>query len=59
MKMNDDVHNVSADAILCVSRATELFIDFIANNCLEISLANNRKSIKVNNYKYIYTYIYI
>jgi histone H3/H4 len=48
MKMNSEVHNISADAIVCVLKATETFLEFLIKNSFEVSLTNNRKSLKVN-----------
>jgi len=47
MKLNSDVHNVSADAVITVLRATEVFMENIIKNSYVVSLANNRKSVKV------------
>ena len=49
MKFNDAVHNVSADAVICVSKSVELFLEFLAKGCYDISLENNKKSVKVFN----------
>ena len=47
MKLNSEVHMISADAVLCVLKATEVFMESLVKNTHVVSLANNRKSVKV------------
>lgn len=47
MKLNSEVHMISADAVLCVLKATEVFMESLVKNSYVVSLANNRKSLKV------------
>jgi len=47
MKMNDEVANVSQDAALVTSKATEFFIADLIEASQQICVANKRKTIKV------------
>mmetsp|Transcript_16760 Transcript_16760/g.28427 ORF Transcript_16760/g.28427 Transcript_16760/m.28427 type:complete len:87 (+) Transcript_16760:146-406(+) len=48
MKMNDEVANVSQDAALVTSKATEFFIADLIEASQQICVANKRKTIKVD-----------
>ena len=51
MKLSDEVQNVSAEAVIAVSKVTEDFLNQIVAQAHEVSQAHNRKTIKVfNNY---------
>jgi histone H3/H4 len=47
MKLSDEVQNVSAEAVIAVSKVTEDFLNQIVAQAHEVSQANNRKTIKV------------
>jgi hypothetical protein len=55
MKLSDEVQNVSAEAVIAVSKVTEDFLNQIVAQAHEVSQANNRKTIKVI---YIFIYVY-
>jgi histone H3/H4 len=62
MKLSDEVQNVSAEAVIAVSKVTEDFLNQIVAQAHEVSQANNRKTIKVIHiciYIYIYVHVYI
>ena len=47
MKLSDEVQNVSAEAVIAVSKVTEDFLNQIVAQAHEVSQAHNRKTIKV------------
>ena len=50
MKLSDEVQNVSAEAVIAVSKVTEDFLNQIVAKAHEVSQAHNRKTIKVWNF---------
>ena len=48
MKLNDDVQNVSAEAVISVAKLTEDFLTKIVAQAYEESQRQNRKTIKVS-----------
>jgi len=48
MKLNDEVTNVSAESIITTAKATELFIATIVEASRQVAIANNRKTIRVD-----------
>ena len=54
MKLSDEVQNVSAEAVIAVSKVTEDFLNQIVAQAHEVSQAHNRKTIKVRSYQVIF-----
>eukprot|EP00428_Durinskia_dybowskii_P078792 CAMPEP_0170354826 /NCGR_PEP_ID=MMETSP0117_2-20130122/318_1 /TAXON_ID=400756 /ORGANISM="Durinskia baltica, Strain CSIRO CS-38" /LENGTH=69 /DNA_ID=CAMNT_0010608827 /DNA_START=148 /DNA_END=357 /DNA_ORIENTATION=- len=48
MKLNDEVSNVSGDAVSATTKAAEFFIADFAEVCQQIAVSNKRKTIKVD-----------
>ncbi len=46
MKLNEEVKVISAESVVAVAKATELFIAQLANDAFELANENNRKTIK-------------
>ena len=47
MKLNDEVHYISEEAVLIMSKATEQFATLLAEEARDVVIMNNKKIIKI------------
>jgi len=47
MKLSDEVQNVSAEAVVAVSKVTEDFLTMLIEKAFDESVRHNRKTVKV------------
>lgn len=48
VKLDKDINKVTSDALLMVSRSTELFLQFLAEKSAEVAMEKKRKIVKLD-----------
>jgi histone H3/H4 len=58
MKLSDEVQNVSAEAVVAVSKVTEDFLTMLIEKAFDESVRHNRKTVKVRGNALAFFFLY-
>jgi histone H3/H4 len=50
MHLDPEVARASGDAVVCVGKAVELFVELLASKCSRVAATNKRKTIKLDDF---------